>query len=241
MNILETKGVTKQFGGLIAVNDVSLHVEEGEILGLIGPNGAGKTTFQNAVAGLNPPTFGDVFFLGKKVTGYSPQVMCSLGLSRTFQIPRPFPKLTVLENVMVATVFGNKKKPANQYQHAREKLDFVEFPLGHDVLCETLNTVQLKRLDLARAIASSPKLCLLDELASGLSEVELDDIIAIIRKISNAGVTILMVEHIMQVIMNLCDRLAVINFGNKIAEGPIKEVTNDPRVIEAYLGVEEDE
>ena len=206
MKILETKNVTKRFGGLVAVNDVSLHVEEGEILGLIGPNGAGKTTFQNAVAGLDPPTSGDVFFLEKKVTGHPPQVMCNLGLSRTFQIPRPFPKLTVLENVMVSTVFGNKKKPSNQYQHAREKLDFVEFPLSHDVLCETLNTVQLKRLDLARALASSPKLCLLDELASGLSEVELDDIISIIRKIRDTGVTIFMVEHIMQVIMNLCDQ-----------------------------------
>ncbi|SDO54341.1 ABC transporter ATP-binding protein [Desulforhopalus singaporensis] len=240
MNILETKGVTKRFGGLVAVNDVSLHVEAGEILGLIGPNGAGKTTFQNTVAGLDPPTSGEVYFLGNKVTGFSPQVMCSLGLSRTFQIPRPFPKLTVLENVLVSTVFGNTEPVADKVKHARDKLDFVEFPLGHNVLCETLNTVQLKRLDLARALASSPKLCLLDELASGLSEVELEDIIAIIRKIRDTGVTILMVEHIMQVIMNLCDRLAVISFGNKIAEGPTGEVTKNPKVIEAYLGVEED-
>lgn len=241
MKILETRGVTKQFGGLIAVNDVSLHVEEGEILGLIGPNGAGKTTFQNSVAGLDPPTRGDVFFMGKKVTGLTPQVMCSLGLSRTFQIPRPFPKLTVLENVMVSAVFGNEKRPANPEKLAKEKLEFVEFPLAHDVPCETLNTVQLKRLDLARALASSPKLCLLDELASGLSEVELDDIIDIIRKVNESGITILMVEHIMQVIMNLCNRLAVISFGNKIAEGPTQQVATDPRVIEAYLGVDEDE
>ena len=241
MNILETKNVTKRFGGLVALNDVSLHVEEGEILGLIGPNGAGKTTFQNAVAGLDSPTTGEVFFMGEKVTGRSPQEMCGLGLSRTFQIPRPFPKLTVLENVLVSTVFGNEKRPSNPQQHAMEKLEFVEFPLGPDVLCETLNTVQLKRLDLARALASAPKLCLLDELASGLSEVELDDIIAIIRKINQSGVTILMVEHIMQVIMNLCNRLAVISFGNKIAEGSTQVVSTDPRVIEAYLGVEEDD
>jgi branched-chain amino acid transport system ATP-binding protein len=238
MHILETKGVTKQFGGLTAVNDVSLHVDEGEIVGLIGPNGAGKTTFQNAVAGLDAPTSGSVFFMGEETTGLPPETMCHRGLSRTFQIPLPFPKLTVLENVMAAAVFGKLEKRRDPVGHSRELLKFVEFPLPEDTVCEELNTVQLKRLDLARALASEPKLLFLDELASGLSETELNDIIAIISRIRDRGVTILMVEHIMQVIMNLCDRLAVLNFGNKIAEGPTLSVAQDPCVVEAYLGEE---
>ena len=238
MHILETKAVTKTFGGLKAVNDVSMHVDEGEIVGLIGPNGAGKTTFQNAVAGSNPPTSGSVFYLGKETTGTPPEIMCHKGLSRTFQIPLPFPKLTVLENVMAAAIFGNLKKKKDPIGISRNFLAFVEFPLPEDTLCEELNTVQLKRLDLARALASSPKLLFLDELASGLSETELNDIIAIISKIRDQNIAILMVEHIMQVIMNLCDRLVVLNFGNKIAEGPTQVVAKEQRVIDAYLGEE---
>ena len=240
MNILETRDVTKRFGGLVAVNQVSLHLKEGEILGLIGPNGAGKTTLLNCIAGLDPPTSGSITFLGQETTGFSPEVMCLRGLSRTFQIPRPFPKLTALENVMVASVFGNRhSKGMEHVRQCRELLEFVEFPLTEDTVSETLNTVQLKRLDLARALASHPKLILLDELAAGLTEGELADLMAIIRKTREKEITIIMVEHIMQVIMNLCDRLAVLQFGNKIAEGPIQEVAKDPRVAEAYLGVED--
>lgn len=219
------------------MNQVSLHVKEGEILGLIGPNGAGKTTLLNSMAGLDPPSSGTVYFLGEETVGLPPEEMCHRGLSRTFQIPRPFPKLTVLENVMVAAVFGNKAhKGLDVIGHCKEQLEFVEFALPEETVSETLNTVQLKRLDLARALASRPKLLFLDELASGLTEGELKELVKIIRKIREKGVTIIMVEHIMQVIINLSDRLAVLQFGNKIAEGPTQEVIKDPRVMEAYLG-----
>ena len=237
MIVLETKELTKQFGGLTAVNAVSMHINEGDIVGLIGPNGAGKTTLVNAISGLNPPTSGQVFMFGENTTGKTPEKMCRRRLSRTFQIPVPFPKMTVLENVMTAAIFGNKpglvKDPV---AHSRKMLEFVDFPIAEDTISEQLNTVQLKRLDLARALASGPKLLFLDELASGLSEGELKDMITLIFKIRDQGITILMIEHIMQLIMNLCNRLVCIQFGTKIAEGTTEEVANDPKVTKAYLG-----
>jgi len=237
MIVLETKNLTKKFGGLTAVNDVSMTVYEGDIVGLIGPNGAGKTTLVNAISGLNPPTSGSVKMFGKETTSLPPEKMCRRGLSRTFQIPSPFPKMTAIESVMTATIFGNKPgKVKDPVQHSREMLEFVEFPMEETVVAEQLNTVQLKRLDLARALASNPKLLFMDEMASGLSEGELNDIMRIINKISKKGISILMIEHIMQLIMAVCNRLLCIQFGIKIAEGTTQEVANDPRVAKAYLG-----
>lgn len=235
--ILEIDHVTKRFGGLVAVDDVSLGISEGQIFGLIGPNGAGKTTLLNVIAGVYRPQGGRVLFQGDLINGHSPDSLCRKGISRTFQICQPFPKLTAMENVLVAAVFGNRKPVADPKMWAVDMLNLVGFSMPHDTLARNLNTVQLKRLDLARAIASSPTLLLLDEIGAGLTPVELEDLMQLIRRIQQErGITIILVEHVMRLIMGICDRLAVLHYGHLISQGTCDEVAHDQKVVEAYLG-----
>ncbi len=237
MALLELDGVTKRFGGLSAVSDVSFSVEPGEIFGLIGPNGAGKTTLLNCLAGSLRPNGGTVRFDGHTTTGFPADRMCRLGMGRTFQIPRPFPHMTALENVTVAAVFGDPSIHRDEVQgRAESMLAYVEFPRGKDTMAGQLNALQLKRLDLARALASKPKLLLLDEFAAGVTPRELGDLASLLRRIRAEGITIVMVEHVMRLILDLCDRLAVLQYGVLISSGVADEVAQDPRVREAYLG-----
>jgi branched-chain amino acid transport system ATP-binding protein len=237
MALLELSGVTKRFGGLTAVNNVTFNVEAGEIFGLIGPNGAGKTTLLSCLAGDLRPNGGTVIFDGRNTTGLPADRMCHLGIGRTFQIPRPFPHMSAFENVMVSAVFGDphihRDEVANR---ALEMLAYVEFPRPAGTIAGNLNAVQLKRLDLARALASRPKLLFLDEFAAGLTPSELTSIAALLRRIRTDGVTIVMVEHVMRLIMDLCDNLSVLQYGELIAHGDAATVAKDERVREAYLG-----
>ncbi|SFQ21224.1 amino acid/amide ABC transporter ATP-binding protein 1, HAAT family [Oscillibacter sp. PC13] len=238
--ILRTEGVTKCFGGLTAVNNVSLEVNKGEIIGIIGPNGAGKTTFLNCISGFYAPTKGKIYFNDEDITGMTSYDLCRKGISRTFQIVRSFPKMTALDNVKTAIIYGGGEKVKDPDQKAHELLDEVGFAVSHDTIAETLNTMQLKRLMLARAIATKCELLLLDEVAAGLTTAELPDFISLVKQIRDSGVTIICIEHVMKFITDTCDRVIVINFGEKIAEGTAKEVLNNPLVIESYLGKEDE-
>jgi branched-chain amino acid transport system ATP-binding protein len=234
--MLEVEHVTKRFGGLVAVDDVSLAVREGEIFGLIGPNGAGKTTLLNVIAGTYKPDYGTVRLAGEKITGLRSYRICRKGMARTYQISRPFPKMTTLENVMVAAAFGTPAAVKDPRPLSKEMLEFVEFPVAINTLAEDLNTVQLKRLDLARALATRPRLLLLDELGAGLTPSELMDLISLIRKIRNQGITIIAVEHLLKMIMGISDRIAVLHHGKKIAEDTPDQIASDRQVIDVYLG-----
>jgi branched-chain amino acid transport system ATP-binding protein len=234
--ILETESLSKHFGGLKAVNDVSILVNEGEIFGLIGPNGAGKTTLQNVVAGTYPPTAGRVVLKGRDITGLKPHQICRAGISRTYQIVRSFPRLTALENVVVGAVFGAGLGERQARVRAKELLDYVEFPIDPQTMAANLNTMQLKRVEMAKALATGCEMLFLDEVAAGLTPGELNDIIVLIRRIRDNGVTILIVEHLMRLIMEVCDRIAVLVFGELLAMDAPKVVTADERVQRAYLG-----
>ena len=235
--LLEIENVSRSFGGLVAVKDVSFSISKGEIVGLIGPNGAGKTTLLNVIAGFYTPHAGAIQFAGEDVTGLKPEALCRKGLSRTFQIPQCFPEMTALENVMVSALFGdatgNRLHPE---ERARQALESVAFPSPADTLACRLNSVQLKRLDLGRALASGPKLLLLDEIGAGLTPAELLDLIVLLRGVRERGVTLLIVEHLMRLIMELCDRVVVMQSGEKIAEGTPPEISQDANVVSAYLG-----
>ena len=235
--LLRAEHVVKRFGGLVAVNDVSFELYEGEILGLIGPNGAGKTTLFNCINGIYPPNEGRIYFEDRDITGWPPSKLARLGMARTFQIVRPLPELTVRENVMVGAAFGLHRYPLHQAERiADEVLDFVGLADRSEHLAGSLNVAQKKRLELARALAARPKLLLLDEVLAGLNPAEVDAMVDIIRQIREQGITILMIEHVMRAIMNLSDRILVLNFGELIAQGTPQEVANNEAVIKAYLG-----
>ena len=235
--ILKAEGVEKRFGGLTALDNVSIEVNEGEIFGLIGPNGAGKTTFLNCIAGFYRPDKGTIYYQGKNTVGFAPHKMCHLGIGRTFQIVRSFPRLTALDNVKVGVIFGSRHHH-HADQRASELLDFVDFNMPKDTLAENLNTMQLKRLELARTLATGCRLLLLDEIASGLTPSELPEFMNLIKRIRDSGVTIISIEHVMKFIMGICDRITVLQFGKQIAQGTVDEIKDDPKVIEAYLGVD---
>jgi branched-chain amino acid transport system ATP-binding protein len=235
MAILEVKNLTKSFGGLKAVDNVSFHVEEGEIFGLIGPNGSGKTTIFNCINNYFPITAGDIVFKGRTIKGLKTYKICHLGIGRTFQVVKPLSRMTVLENI-TASAFCRVNSITEAQDEAFHVLEFCGLLKEADKLAKGLPIGGRKRLEIARALATKPEFLLLDEAAAGLNPTELDDAIELIKGIRDKGITILIVEHIMKVIMAISDRIHAINFGQTIAEGTPQEVANNPAVIEAYLG-----
>ncbi len=235
--ILQVQGVTKRFGGLQALSQVTFDLPQGQILGLIGPNGAGKTTLFNVIDGVYKPEEGRVIFDGEDVTGKKPYYIARKGLARTHQIVRPLNELSVRENVMVGACFGYAGLNLHDAaQEADEVLEFVKLADKADQLAGSLNVAQKKRLELARALASRPKLLLLDEVLAGLNPSEIAQMVETVLAIRDRGITIIMIEHVMSAIMNVSDRILVLDFGQLIAEGTPEEIARNDKVIQAYLG-----
>jgi branched-chain amino acid transport system ATP-binding protein len=238
MSLIEVKDITMRFGGLAAVADVSFVLNKGEILGLIGPNGAGKTTLFNVINGFYRPTKGDVYLNGKKVTNLKPHVLCKMGVARTFQVVKPLQRMTTLDNVIASAFIRTKSKKEAQ-ELSFEVLKFTDLYDDMNVLSKGLPLGKRKRLEIARALATQPEIILLDEAFAGLNPTEINEQIEIVNKIrTEKGITILIIEHHMRVIMAVSDRIVVLNYGQKIAEGTPSEIGHNPAVIVAYLGEE---
>jgi branched-chain amino acid transport system ATP-binding protein len=236
--LLQCIGVSKEFGGLKALKSVDFVVNQNEITGLVGPNGSGKSTLLNVISGVYKPNSGMVKFLNEDISKLPPHQICARGITKTSQTVQSFPEMTTIDNVYLGALFGRKAEDHHDsLNRAKELLDFVGLDKNKfDVKVKNLNVIELRRVQLARALATSPKLLLLDELLTGLTPKESDEAIALIKRINKQGVTVLIVEHVMRVIMGLCDRVAVLHHGEKICEGNPKEVCNDESVIKVYLG-----
>ena len=235
MTLLKIKRLTKSFGGLMANQDIDITVEDGEIVGLIGPNGAGKTTLFNCVTGYYSPDSGQVLFGGQEITGWSPERVCRAGLARTFQITKPFDSLTALENVMVGTFLYHSSTQASRTA-ALELLEVTGLAGKKDMIAGNLTVADKKRLELTRALATKPSLLMLDEVMSGLTATETAAAIELILELNRQGIAIFLVEHVMEVVMPISNRVSVLDYGRKIAEGEPSQIANDEQVIKAYLG-----
>jgi branched-chain amino acid transport system ATP-binding protein len=238
MNLLEINSVTKAFGGLLAVNRMNLVIEQGKIYGLIGPNGAGKTTLFNIISGFYKPELGEIFFAGENVTHLSSDQLCHKGLVRTFQMPKMFPEMSVIDNVLIGAL-SRTKRVGLARSEAEEIINFLGMGTKKDTLAGSLRVHELKRLEIAKALATKPRLFLLDETMAGLNAVEQNQMIDLLKKVHDSGVTLFVVEHVMHIVANLCEHIVVMNYGEKIAEGRPQDVLKNEKVVKVYLGEED--